>query len=339
MSHDNGFPFYQGGRRTDRAKGLAALPKSPFLTVCRPESYLPDPGLVDAVNVALMLGQPLLVTGEPGTGKTQLANSISWDLGLGPCLKFETKSSSTSRDLFYIYNSLGRFHAAQTGTGSQDNRDYITYNALGEAVLRTHKPEEVMRFARPVHEVPHRSVVLIDEIDKAPRDFPNDILNEIEEMYFRVPELDNLEIRADSNFRPIVIITSNSEKHLPDAFLRRCIYYHIQFPDRQRLEEIVLAHLADVMSLETSFLTEALDLFMSLRSSTTSLHKKPATAELLGWIVAMDRFRTMDGLPRNRFDELAVKTLGSLTKTSEDREAAYKVIEAWRDEPRSTSHE
>lgn len=328
--------FYQGGRRASHDVRATDLPARGDFQIDRPESYIPDPGLVDAVNVSLLLAQPLLVTGEPGCGKTQLAASVAWDLGITSCLKFETKSSSTSRDLFYVYNAIGRFHAAQVGSGSQDNRDYMTYNALGTAILRTREPAEVADFAKTDHEVPQRSVVLIDEIDKAPRDFPNDILNEIDEMYFRVPELNNVEVRADPTLRPIVIITSNSEKHLPDAFLRRCIYYHIEFPARDRLEQIVLSHLNDVMSLEESFLSDVVDLFISLRESTPSLRKNPGTAELLYWVMAMERFRVMQDLDWSKFRELASRTLGSVIKCSEDREAAYRVVELWRHESQST---
>src|SRR5262249_8190024 len=142
-----------------------------------PASYLPDEGLVDAVNVALILRQPLLLTGEPGTGKTQLAFSVAWELGLESPLVFETKSTSAARDLFYTFDNLRRFQAAQAADSDLDPRRFVQFNALGLAILRTLPWEKAGRVAHAdfCHAAPSRSVVLIDEIDKAPRDFPNDI--------------------------------------------------------------------------------------------------------------------------------------------------------------------
>ena len=206
-----------------------------------PRGYIAERGLVDAVNVAILLGQPLLVTGEPGTGKTQLASSIAAELGFESPLKFETKSTSSAKELFYTYDTVRRFHAAQTGVGSDNNIDYITFNALGISILRANDEKDVSKYFTKgfKHGGIRRSIVLIDEVDKAPRDFPNDILNEIEGMYFKIPELNNVIISSDASMRPFVIITSNSEKHLPDAFLRRCIYYHIHFPDKERLLKLL----------------------------------------------------------------------------------------------------
>ncbi len=262
------FPYYRGlGPDHSHSGRERPLPQHVGLCQPRPERYLADQGLVDAVNVALVLGQPLLLTGEPGTGKTQLGYHLAWELGLGDPLKFETKSNSVSRDLFYSYNTLGRFHAAQTNEGSQNPIDYITYNALGRAILLTKSSLEVLSLLPPqfMHNGATRSVVLIDEVDKAPRDFPNDILNEIEGMYFRIPEFKNTLVEADPVLRPIVVITSNSEKHLPDAFLRRCIFYHIDFPDRDRLEAIVSAHF-EASPLSDDPLKDYLDLFQRLRA-------------------------------------------------------------------------
>src|SRR5262249_11440488 len=134
---------------------------------------------------------------------------------------------------------------------------------------------------------PRRSVVLIDEIDKAPRDFPNDLLNEVETMHFRVPELGNALIASDPGSPPILVITSNSEKHLPDAFLRRCIYYHIPFPGRERLSRIIEARLGRFAGRAEGFLPDALDIFDRLREPAVGLRKKPATAEVLSWLAAL----------------------------------------------------
>lgn len=202
----------------------------------RPWDYNPEPGLVDAVNVALMLGKPLLLTGEPGCGKTTFAYNLAWELGLGPPLKFETKSGSVARDLFYQFDTMGMFKAAYMKDGKRTRaEDFITYSAFGEAIIlagvRIHEPRLAERYA---HTQPIRSVVLIDEVDKAPRDFPNDILNELERMYFKVPELANrewgeLRIDAAPQLKPVVILTSNLEKQLPPAFLRRCIFHDVPF--------------------------------------------------------------------------------------------------------------
>src|ERR1700760_2919691 len=146
--------------------------------------YLPDEGLVDAVNVALILRKPLLLTGEPGTGKTSLAASVAAELGLDRPLRFQTKSTSIARDLFYYYDSLGHFHAAQTQKqrGSIEPAEYIKIQALGKAIIRTLDPLKVREVLPDFeHHSPRRSVVLVDEVDKAPRDFPNDILHEIED--------------------------------------------------------------------------------------------------------------------------------------------------------------
>ena len=190
------------------------LPAPLLANATDPAGYLPDQGLVDAVNVALILRQPLLVTGEPGTGKSQLAASVAYQLGLDPPLCFETKSTTIARDLFYSFDNIGRFRAAQTAGASANPRLFLAFNALGLAIVLANSPEVAGPVLPPdfKHHGRRRSVVLIDEIDKAPRDFPNDILNEIERLYFRIPELGDAQVSAEPDYRPVVIMTSNSEK-------------------------------------------------------------------------------------------------------------------------------
>jgi MoxR-like ATPase len=249
-------------------------------------------------------------------------------LGSEP-LVFEAKSTSTARALFYTFDMIGRFHAAQTGLAGNSNLDYLSYNALGKAVLLANERCKVESWLPKdfVHDGPKRSVVLIDEIDKAPRDFPNDILNEVENMYFKVPELGNPTISAPEGLKPILIVTSNSEKSLPDAFLRRCVYYNIPFPKSDRLAEIVRGRIENVRSAPSSYLQQALEFFDSLRNA--GLRKKPATAELLGWLLYLgdripDKNRSLRGNP-----DVLSASLSALVKSAEDQEVAQSVLKEW----------
>lgn len=319
------YPFYNGTRRPDETNRLPL--KSRRATALAPEAYIADPDLIAATNVALALGQPLLLTGEPGTGKTQFANHLAWALGLpDQPLKFETRSTHVSRDLFYTYDALRRFQDAQTQVRAENALPYLTYNALGIAILRTRRPEEVAPYLPPgfEHGGVRRSLVLIDEVDKAPRDFPNDMLNEIEQLYFRVPELGNAQIDMDPDLQPIIIITSNSEKDLPDAFLRRCVYYHIPFPDPERLRKIVTARFQHIPDLDTF-----LELFGDLRDLANGLRKRPATAELIGWLQVLAELRR--GAGKTAATQLPIEqTLGSLVKTSDDLARAREVVQQWK---------
>jgi MoxR-like ATPase len=289
----------------------------------RPEDYIAEPGLVNAVNVALMLDKPLLLTGEPGTGKSQLAYSLAWELGYGDPLKFETKSTSAARDLFYTFDTVGRFKATEA---VEANR-FLAFNALGLAILYANDSKAVSAYldGSVSHPGKRRSVVLIDEVDKAPRDFPNDILNEIDQPHFSIPELGGATISAATDARPVVVITSNSEKDLPDAFLRRCIYYNLPFPSREGLERIVLSRLGQFAAGNSALLSSALDLFFNIRQ-TGQLRKNPATAECLDWLIAMSP--SAGGEPQFS-RELVEKTLSTLIKTAEDQEKSQGMVARW----------
>ncbi|WP_239147490.1 AAA family ATPase [Paractinoplanes tereljensis] len=313
--------FYTpGGSRT-----ATPLPSSSAsVRLADPSAYLPASELVDAINVALLLGQPLLLTGEPGSGKTHLAGHLAWSLGLGELLKFETKSDSTAHALFYRYDSLRRFEASSRGEAGDPAR-FLTWTALGRAILATLAPEQRACFLDDDKAPPRRSVVLIDEIDKAPRDFPNDVLNELEHLYFRIPELDDVVVRADDAYRPIVIITSNSERDLPEPFLRRCVFHHVAFPDEESVRRIALSHLgAHVRGLDP-LLDQAISLFTVLRSDAAGLSRPPGLAEFLNWLVVLGH-----GDPDEAMSARKLRvTIGVLVKTAADVDRANVVVGTW----------
>jgi MoxR-like ATPase len=262
-----------------------------------PANYLAEKGLIHAINVALALGQPLLLTGEPGTGKTELARSVAYELAW-PRLTFHTKTTSTARDLFYQYDTLRHFHDAHLPTAANqparvlNTEEYISYEALGTAILLADQAlkdaDAAQLLSKDLRAMrPTRAVVLIDEIDKAPRDLPNDVLHEIENLSFQVRET-RREFKASRDLRPLVILTSNSEKNLPDAFLRRCIFYHIQFPDAGRLKQIVHKRFG-AAAFAPERLDQALTHFQAVRDK--GLKKNPATAELLAWLDIVERLQ------------------------------------------------
>jgi MoxR-like ATPase len=225
--------------------------------------YIVSPALQNAVNVAIALGRPLLVKGEPGTGKTLLAHNIA--LGLNKKLiVWNIKSTTKARDGLYFYDTVQRLNDARFGDRDiSDIQQYIKLGKLGEAFI-----------------APEQGVLLIDEVDKADIEFPNDLLNELDEMSFYIPETRKT-ITAQN--RPIVIITSNSEKELPDAFLRRCVFHYIEFPDSEMMEQIVRVHFPNI---EKNLLKEVLKQFYFLRQ-IDEFRKKPSTSELLDWVQAL----------------------------------------------------
>src|SRR5580698_9872739 len=197
------------------------LPRPAATRLSGPQSYLASPELLDAINTSIFLGLPLLLTGEPGCGKTEVGDYLAWKLGLGEAIRFDMKSTTTARDLFYSYDTIARFHAAQDAKGDIDPIRFARFAGLGLAILYANEPTAVARFIRPSdHPGQRRSVVLIDEVDKAQPDVPNDLLMEIEAMRFDCLEASET-ISADPNMRPIVVITSNSERKLPGPFLLR----------------------------------------------------------------------------------------------------------------------
>ncbi len=225
--------------------------------------YIVSPALRDVVNVSIALARPLLVKGEPGTGKTLLAHSIAEGLGK-KLLIWNIKSTTKAKDGLYIYDTVRRLNDSRFGGGDVANiKNYIDMGVLGRAF----NAEE-------------RQVLLIDEIDKADIEFPNDLLNELDEMSFYITETDET---VKAKLRPIVIITSNAEKELPDAFLRRCVFHYIEFPEEALMTEIVMVHFPHI---KDRLLKEVLKSFYWLRSFD-EFRKKPSTSELLDWVQAL----------------------------------------------------
>ena len=326
--------FYIGDGNQTKPPEAVSLP---ILTnEDKPEHYIADSELVDACNVALLLSQPLLLTGEPGSGKTQFAYSLAYELGFEDPHRFDTKSTSTAKELFYTYDALRRFQDAHPHPHdkekfkNREKKDYIHYNALGEAILRTCEYEKIkdlvpQNFKRST---PARSIVLIDEIDKAPRDFPNDLLNEVENACFEVSELDNHKVEADTKFKPIIILTSNSEKDLPDPFLRRCIYYNIPFPEDEKLKKILQKRLGDLESLGSDFLKSAIEVFKDLREG--GLQKKPSLAELLSWVQVMrEKYKDSVNPLKEYGKDLGNLTLSCLVKDIDDRKRSVSILKKY----------
>jgi MoxR-like ATPase len=343
----------------------AFLPNINLDKAIDPSLYVAPYGLRDAVNVALELGLPLLLTGEPGVGKSSLARSLNRALGYADTdlLHFTVKSDTRDSELFYNYDTLGRFHAVHgqinltdekakaDAKAEADARRFIRYQALGLAILqakgRDNIPSDIMTEEALQKFSPERrrAVVLIDEIDKAPRDMPNDILNEIERMEFRIPELFReelikLETDEDKKYRPIVIITSNSERELPEAFLRRCLYYDLAMPkfaedlanDKVNdisIEAIVRSRLnQDIFDNKAYLLNDAIALFRFLRHDSTVLRRKPSLAELLDWLRYLDKSSATTALLERQDLEISIKA--TLLKNPDDQKNYLEILTAWK---------
>ncbi|KGP74945.1 ATP-binding protein [Desulfosporosinus sp. Tol-M] len=261
------------------------------------EDYIVSNDLRNSVNISVALKRPLLIKGEPGTGKTVLAESIARSLGLRLII-WNIKSTTKAQDGLYVYDTVQRLYDSQFGGQDVSNiKQYIKLGKLGEAFAST-----------------ERVVLIIDEIDKADLEFPNDLLWELDVMNFFIPETGET---ITTKHRPIVVITSNAEKELPDAFLRRCIFHYIDFPDQAMMEEIVHVHFPD---LEKRLLTEALKAFYWLRG-ISGLQKKPSTSELLDWVQAL----TIGGIkPEKIYQEIPF--LGALLKKNQDFDLALKQL-------------
>ncbi len=257
--------------------------------------YVASEELLYAVNIAMALQKPLLIKGEPGTGKTTLARSIADALGKNLII-WNIKSTTKAQDGLYVYDVVQRLYDSQFGGEGVDNiAKYIKLGKLGEAFS---SEDQV--------------ILLIDEIDKADLEFPNDLLWELDQMEFHIPEIKET-VRART--RPVVIITSNAEKELPDAFLRRCIFHYIEFPDQDLMREIIRVHFPAV---EEHVLEQAMDAFYSLRGMSV-LQKKPSTAELLDWIRAL----TLSGIPAGAIAR-GIPFAGVLLKKNEDLAAVQR---------------
>lgn len=309
------YPFYLIQHSQDGSiDNPSLLANRPFTRVDRSfaadaRRFVPGEQLETAINTAIAVGEPLLITGEPGTGKTQAAYYTAYKLGIEPVIHFQVKSDTVARDLLYYYDTVRYFHDAHltsvngaTGAQTLNKHDYVEPRALWSAF-------------QVASERGLPAVLLIDEIDKAPRDFPNDLLHELDKLEFTVAETGE-KITAPRNLSPIVFITSNSERRLPEPFLRRCVYHHIRFDD-ELVKQAIASHTDVYATLSDEFTKMALQRFLALRDR--SLRKRPATGELLVWLEVLS---LAIGTYPQRLDEDLSKLpyIGVLLKDHQDIE-------------------
>jgi len=272
--------------------------KNGFLRFEGTPGYIVSGPLVDAVNCAIALERPLLLKGEPGTGKTVLAQHVAGGLGM-PLIQWHIKSTSKAADGLYVYDTVQRLNDSRFGGGDvSDIRRYIKLGPLGRSFAAA-----------------ERQVLLIDEIDKADLEFPNDLLRELDEMRFTVIETSE---EVVARHRPVVLITSNNEKELPDAFLRRCIFHFIEFPNPALMRKIIDVHHPH---LDATLLDQVLIKFYWLREQS-ELRKKPSTAELVDWISALVRA----GVSIDKI-EAHIPFIGALLKKEQDVDALTRYDE------------
>ena len=259
------------------------------------DRYVATEDLTTAVNAAVTLGRPILIKGEPGTGKTQLAEEVARGLDR-PLLEWHVKSTTKAQQGLYEYDAVARLRDSQLGDERvHDIRNYIVKGPLWEAFEQNRQP-----------------VLLIDEIDKADIEFPNDLLRELDRMEFYVYETKET---VTANHRPIIVITSNNEKELPDAFLRRCFFHYIRFPDAETMKDIVDVHYP---GLKKELLSEALKAFYDLRE-VPGLKKKPSTSELIDWLKLLMADDIPDEILKDRDQTKAIPPLyGALMKNEQD---------------------
>jgi MoxR-like ATPase len=277
-----------------------------------------------------------LLTGEPGTGKTLLASRVAYDLSqqegsqFDPMvLEFNTKTTSTARDLFYTYDAISHFQTAnirrQSNEASPETADFIELQALGKAIAFSNpKASDQAFFSTKLPDQAQSSVVLIDEIDKAPRDFTNDILMEIDKFSFGIKEQNSYQLHKSPEQQIAVIMTSNSEKNLPDAFLRRCVFYHIPFPSDDILAKIVKSQLGEGSKYTDDALDAIIATFNEVREN--AVRKKPATAELLSWIRILELRDYLEADEKAK-RKIMKQNLSVLVKTQEDWKVIHRMFD------------
>ena len=267
------------------------------------DTYIATADLMTAVNAAISVGRPLLIKGEPGTGKTLLAAEVARAINK-PIIEWHIKSTTKARQGLYEYDAVARLRDSQLGDERVNEiANYIVRGKLWDAF-----------------EQDEQAVLLIDEIDKADIEFPNDLLQELDRMEFYVYETKQL---VKARHRPIVFITSNNEKELPDAFLRRCFFHYIQFPDRDTMEQIVLVHFPEI---KKRLLQEALESFFDLRD-VPGLKKKPSTSELLDWIkLLLAEDISPEDLREDNQRKVIPKLYGALLKNEQDVHLFEKLV-------------